>query len=60
MFLVAIAVFVVAYMTYANVARKSELLNGLWHMGLRTYPVIGNFGTAEASTEKIGRKRAGR
>lgn len=35
---------VVAYMTYANVARKSELLNGLWHMGLRTYPVIGNFG----------------
>lgn len=42
---------VVAYMTYANVARKSELLNGLWHMGLRTYPVIGNFG--DSYTQKM-------
>ena len=35
---------VVAYMSYANAARRSELLNGLWHMGVRTYPVIGTFG----------------
>lgn len=42
---------VVAYMTYANVARKGELLNGLWHMGLRTYPVIGNFG--DSYTQKM-------
>lgn len=34
---------VVAYMTYSNTTRRSELLNGLWHMGLRTYPVIGTF-----------------
>lgn len=35
---------VVAYMTAANAARRSELLNGLWHMGLTRYPVIGPFG----------------
>ena len=35
---------VVAYMSYANAARRSELLNGLWHMGVRNYPVIGTFG----------------
>ena len=34
---------VVAYMTYANTTRRSELLNGLWSMGVRTYPVIGDF-----------------
>ena len=35
---------VVAYMSYSNTTRRSELLNGLWHMGLRQYPVIGDFG----------------
>ena len=35
---------VVAYMSYATAARRSELLNGLWHMGVRNYPVIGTFG----------------
>ncbi len=44
---------VVAYMSYSNTTRKSELLNGLWSMGVRNYPVIGNFhdlyrGTLEA------------
>ena len=34
---------VVAYMTYSNTTRRSELLNGLWHMGVRQYPVIGPF-----------------
>ena len=34
---------VVAYMTASNTTRSSELLNGLWHMGVRTYPVIGTF-----------------
>lgn len=34
---------IVAYMTGSNNARSSELLNGLWHMGMRNYPVIGSF-----------------
>ena len=34
---------VVAYMTYSNTTRRSELLNALWHMGVRQYPVIGTF-----------------
>lgn len=34
---------VVAYMCYSNTTRRSELLNGLWAMGVRNYPVIGNF-----------------
>ncbi len=32
---------VVAYYTYSNGTRSSELLNGLWSMGVRNYPVIG-------------------
>ncbi len=34
---------VVAYFTKSNGTRSSELLNGLWHMGVRNYPVIGDF-----------------
>ena len=34
---------VVCYMTYASDLRRTELLNGLWHAGLRTYPVLGEF-----------------
>lgn len=34
---------VVAYMSFSNTTRRSELLNGLWSMGVRTYPVIGEF-----------------
>ena len=33
---------VVAYMSYSNTTRRSELLNGLWHLGVRQYPVIGS------------------
>ena len=38
----------VACMSYANTTRRSELLNGLWSMGYRYYPVIGDFKTAKA------------
>ena len=34
---------VVAYATCGTAQRRSELLNGLWEMGVRTYPVIGDF-----------------
>lgn len=34
---------VVAYLTCGTMERRSELLNGLWEMGVRTYPVIGDF-----------------
>lgn len=42
---------VVAYMTYSNTTRRSELLNGLWSMGVRSYPVIGEF--YDAYTSKL-------
>ena len=38
----------VALMSYANTTRRSEFLNGLWSMGYRNYPVIGDFKTAKA------------
>jgi len=34
---------VVAYMTCGTMERRSELLNGLWSMGVKTYPVIEDF-----------------
>ncbi|MBQ6514701.1 MAG: PIG-L family deacetylase [Clostridia bacterium] len=34
---------VVSYVTYADKVRRSEALNGLWTMGVRTYPVFGPF-----------------
>ncbi len=40
----------VAFMSYANTTRRSELLNGLWSMGYRYYPVIGSFRTASATS----------
>lgn len=50
---------VVAYFTYSNVARSSELLNGLWHMGVRNYPVIGEFRDAFAKNLTTAYKNAG-
>lgn len=41
---------VVAYMTVSNTSRSSELLNGLWSMGCRSYPVLGAFGDSYTST----------
>ena len=34
---------VVAYLSCPNITRQSELLNGLWAMGVRNYPVWGDF-----------------
>ena len=58
---------VVAYYTRSNSTRSSELLNGLWYMGVRNYPVIGAAGdqvrskTAEKAYTNVGKsERAGR
>lgn len=50
---------VVAYFSSSNVARQSELLNGLWHMGVRNYPVIGSFKDAYSKNLKAAYKTAG-
>ena len=50
---------VVALMTYSNTTRRSELLNGLWNMGIRHYPVIGDFFDGYAGTLKEAYKRWG-
>ena len=50
---------VVAYFTRSNTTRSSELLNGLWHMGVRTYPVIGNFRDSYAKSLTSAYKNAG-
>lgn len=50
---------VVAYFTRSNTTRSSELLNGLWHIGVRTYPVIGNFKDSYAKNLKAAYKSAG-
>ncbi len=33
----------VAYLCYSNTTRRSEALNGLWTLGVRHYPVFGEF-----------------
>ena len=33
----------VAYLTPSNTTRRSEALNGLWAMGVRNYPIFGEF-----------------
>jgi len=48
---------VVAYMTYSNTTRRSELLNGLWSMGMRQYPVIGDFYDSYSSKLEDAYKR---
>lgn len=50
---------VVAYFSRSNTTRSSELLNGLWHMGVGTYPVIGNFKDSYAKNLKAAYKTAG-
>ena len=47
----------VAYMSSSNTTRKSELLNGLWQMGIRNYPVIGTFHDTYCSTLEDAYKR---
>ena len=50
---------VVAYLTGSNGTRTSELLNGLWHMGVRQYPVIADFRDSKASNMKKAYSNAG-
>ncbi|NLO84972.1 MAG: hypothetical protein GX096_06065 [Clostridiales bacterium] len=45
---------VVAYMTAASTVRNSELLNGLWSMGVRNYPVVGPFGDGYSTSLSNG------
>lgn len=47
----------VTYMTRSNSTRSSELLNGLWHMGMRTYPQIGSFYDGYSLTLENGYKK---
>lgn len=42
---------VVCYLTCANHLRQSEMLNGLWSMGIRHYPVIGHFADQSLGTK---------
>ncbi len=50
---------VVAYFTSSNTTRSSELLNGLWHMGVRNYPVIGDFRDTKATGLSDAYKKVG-
>ncbi len=50
---------VTVYFSYSNTTRSSELLNGLWHMGVRDYPVIGGFRDSRASNVSTAYKNAG-
>lgn len=50
---------VVAYFSRSNTTRSSELLNGLWHMGVRNYPVIGEFRDSKAKNLTEAYKNAG-
>ena len=45
----------VAYLTYSNTTRRSEALNGLWAMGVRTYPEFGPFSDKYSNPSKIAR-----
>ncbi len=49
---------VVAYFSRSNTTRSSELLNGLWHMGVRNYPVIGDFRDTKSSGGLAGAYKA--
>jgi LmbE family N-acetylglucosaminyl deacetylase len=42
------------YLTPSNTTRSSELLNGLWSMGVRSYPLIGPFGDRFSANVKNG------
>ena len=49
----------VALLSYDNTTRRSEFLNGLWSMGYRQYPVIGEFKTAKAKGVKAAYRNTG-
>ena len=43
----------VAFLTKSNTTRRSEALNGLWTLGIRTYPIFGPFRDNYAQSGKI-------
>ena len=43
----------VAYLTISNTTRRSEALNGLWTLGIRTYPVFGEFRDCYAKSGQV-------
>ena len=43
----------VSYLTISNTTRRSEALNGLWAMGVRTYPEFGEFRDMYSKPSKI-------
>ncbi|MBQ8536114.1 MAG: phosphodiester glycosidase family protein [Clostridia bacterium] len=51
---------VIAYLSDGSNARKAELLNGLWAMGVRNYPVIGDFREASSNTAAKAYKALGK
>lgn len=50
---------VVAYFSHSGLTRSSELLNGLWHMGVRNYPDIGSFPDTKARNLEDAYTRVG-
>ena len=50
---------IVAYFTHSNGTRTSELLNGLWHVGVRNYPVLGTVMDTKANGMADAYKKAG-
>lgn len=50
---------VVSYLCYSNTTRRSELLNALWSMGVRSYPVVGTFRDSYSKTVKEAYKATG-
>lgn len=43
----------VAYLTISNTTRRSEALNGLWALGVRTYPAFGSFPDKYSKPAKV-------
>lgn len=50
---------VVAYFTPSNGTRSSELLNSLWYLGVRNYPIIGDFSDKMSKNMAAAYKYAG-
>lgn len=50
---------VVAYFAPARPTRTSELLNGLWHLGVRHYPVLGTFQDTKAENMEDAYSKVG-
>ena len=49
----------IAYLTYSNTTRRSEILNALWSIGIRNYPIIGTFSDHYSKTLTEAYKYAG-